>query len=205
MFAKKPCDNGICKRDGVNVSAKVTLDVDGILSRISDAVGAENDHQLAMATGTAQTTISTWRSKQRVPYDLCVKVSQEKNVHIAWILFGEEGIYPQSSDDEYGLIDINFYGFCWDAAEKVCQIDPTLEPKLTALMIYNSLWPKLSAEHSKSGKLTRSQAVLAYSVFEDLGMFDWEKYARELREKLDAYPSVGVAPTSRKPSRRSRK
>lgn len=174
------------------MSTKVTLDVNGVLERLSSAVGAENDHQLAQKTGTAQTTISTWRSKGRIPYELCTQVAKEFGAHIGWLLFGDEGINIGHFEDRPGLIDISFFDFCWSAAGNVINAEPSIERKLAAVVIYNSMWRKLNSELAGSTKLTREQAALAYVVFDNIGMFDWAKIARSMREQLDKYPSVEI-------------
>lgn len=48
-----------------------------------------NDSQLCEATGTNRQTMGNWRSRNSVPYTLCVSVAEERGVSLDWLLTGE--------------------------------------------------------------------------------------------------------------------
>lgn len=101
------------------------------------------------------------------------------------------------------MIDINFFDFCWAAATRVNEAEPDIATKLAAVTIYNSMWPKLISLKSGDSTLTRSQAAMYYTVFDQLGMFDWSSFAKALKVQLVEYPNVAVdAMDYRQPKRR---
>ncbi|NWD70756.1 helix-turn-helix domain-containing protein [Pseudomonas gingeri] len=59
------------------------------MNRLHIALGVENDSQLCEATGTNRQTMGNWRSRNSVPYPLCVKLAEELGLSLDWLLAGE--------------------------------------------------------------------------------------------------------------------
>lgn len=60
-----------------------------VLDRLQIALGVKNDSQLCEATGTNRPTLGNWRSRNSVPYPLCVQVAEERGLSLDWLLTGE--------------------------------------------------------------------------------------------------------------------
>ena len=60
-----------------------------VLDRLQIALGVKNDSQLCEVTGTNRPTLGNWRSRNSVPYPLCVQVAEERGLSLDWLLTGE--------------------------------------------------------------------------------------------------------------------
>ena len=60
-----------------------------VLDRLHIALDVKNDSQLCEVTGTNRQTMGNWRSRNSVPYPLCVKVAEERGLSLDWLLTGE--------------------------------------------------------------------------------------------------------------------
>jgi hypothetical protein len=59
-----------------------------VFQRLREATGSESDADLARNLEIAPTTISTWRSRDVVPYEACAKVAIEKGISLDKLIFG---------------------------------------------------------------------------------------------------------------------
>lgn len=60
-----------------------------VLDRLQIALGVRSDSQLCEVTGTNRQTMGNWRSRNSVPYSLCVNVAEERGLSLDWLLTGE--------------------------------------------------------------------------------------------------------------------
>lgn len=60
-----------------------------VLERLKAALKVSTDSELAEATQTNRQTLGNWRLRQSIPYSLCVKTAQSKNISLDWLLAGE--------------------------------------------------------------------------------------------------------------------
>ena len=65
------------------------LSVASVLERLALVLGTKTGNQLAEALGVSPQTISSWKSRESVPYAQCVDVAREKGVSLDWLLTGE--------------------------------------------------------------------------------------------------------------------
>lgn len=65
------------------------LSVASVLERLALVLGTKTGNQLAEALGVSPQTISSWKSRESVPYAQCVDVASEKGVSLDWLLTGE--------------------------------------------------------------------------------------------------------------------
>ncbi|WP_413873919.1 helix-turn-helix transcriptional regulator [Albidovulum sp.] len=61
---------------------------DAVIDRLKAAIRVRSDVDLAAALKVNKSTVSTWRSRGRVPYPEVVKVAVERGVSIDWMLTG---------------------------------------------------------------------------------------------------------------------
>lgn len=59
-----------------------------VIERLKKCLAAANDSELCTLTSTNRQTLSNWKSRDSVPYTLCVQVAEEKNISLDWLLTG---------------------------------------------------------------------------------------------------------------------
>jgi hypothetical protein len=59
------------------------------LDRIAEAIGAENDTDAAKMLAVPRATWGNWRSRDSVPYPLCVSLAEERGLSLDWLLTGD--------------------------------------------------------------------------------------------------------------------
>lgn len=60
-----------------------------VISRLKLAIGTKSDSELGTALGVPPQTISSWKSRDSVPYAKCVEVAEERNISLDWLLTGD--------------------------------------------------------------------------------------------------------------------
>lgn len=60
-----------------------------VVRRLKQATGASSDSALAKALDVSPQTLSSWKSRDRVPYALCVELALREGVSLDWLLLGE--------------------------------------------------------------------------------------------------------------------
>lgn len=65
-------------------------DIEEVLGRIKEAKNLKTDTELASLLGVKPNTISGWRARKSVPYDLIVSICEKENLDLDWILAGKE-------------------------------------------------------------------------------------------------------------------
>lgn len=77
-----------------------------VLQRLAEFYKTKTDADLASKLGVAKQTISTWRGRNRIPYELLVDISLKERISLDFLVFGE-------SDGEFlnkkNQIDIDIF------------------------------------------------------------------------------------------------
>ncbi|MFB8830740.1 helix-turn-helix transcriptional regulator [Azotobacter sp. CWF10] len=60
-----------------------------VLARLKVLTGCTTDTALASALGISPQTLSSWKSRDTIPYALCVEVADARGVSLDWLLVGE--------------------------------------------------------------------------------------------------------------------
>lgn len=60
-----------------------------VLDRLQQVYGVKNDNQLGEALQVNRSTLGNWRSRNTVPYTICVDVCEKCSVSLDWLLTGE--------------------------------------------------------------------------------------------------------------------
>lgn len=67
------------------------LDANAVVDRLRALYGVQTDTALARRLGMQNsTTVSSWRTRNRVPYDECVEAVQKFRISFDWLLLGIE-------------------------------------------------------------------------------------------------------------------
>jgi len=59
-----------------------------VLERLWALLGVDSDSSLARAMGVNRQTLGSWRTRNSVPYELCVKFALERGASLDWLLTG---------------------------------------------------------------------------------------------------------------------
>ncbi len=81
-----------------NVSQPDSLNVPEILDRMKKACGINTDSQLAEHLDVSNKTVSSWRTRNSLPIEAILQVSEETNTRIDYFLFGVDR-EPLSTSD----------------------------------------------------------------------------------------------------------
>lgn len=166
------------------------IDANAVFERLRAAVGAENDNQLANKTGVPQTTISTWRKKNVVPFELCAKVASLYNKSMDHLIFGD-GEAASIKITELSPIELELFKLCWMKAEKVVQSIKGLDTRDVCLQIYNDSIDSLKS--AKDGKkLTLDQLLLFHHMSDTIYPPDYQKLAKVIESRLVARRGAGL-------------
>lgn len=63
--------------------------LDAVLDRLMKVFSVDNDSELARKLHVNRQTLGSWRSRQSIPYALCVNVSDTVGISLDWLLAGE--------------------------------------------------------------------------------------------------------------------
>jgi len=63
--------------------------LDSVLERLMTVFAVDSDSELARKLDVNRQTLGSWRSRQSIPYALCVNVSEVEGISLDWLLTGE--------------------------------------------------------------------------------------------------------------------
>jgi len=64
-----------------------------VLERLMTVFAVDSDSELARKLDVNRQTLGSWRSRQSIPYALCVSVSEVEGVSLDWLLTGEGSMF----------------------------------------------------------------------------------------------------------------
>lgn len=77
--------------------------IENVLSRLSIVLGVKTDTELAKALGTTSSTISSWKTRESIPYAKCVELAEAKDISLDWLLTGVGQIYRDQPATETAI------------------------------------------------------------------------------------------------------
>ncbi len=66
--------------------------IDDVLSRLYDKLGFDKDKEFCERYDLKQNTLSTWKKRNSIPYDLIANISQNENISLDYVLNGKKEI-----------------------------------------------------------------------------------------------------------------
>lgn len=60
-----------------------------VVDRLNLAYGAKSDNELSELLNIKRSTVGNWRSRDSIPYSICVTCSEAKGVTLDWLLTGQ--------------------------------------------------------------------------------------------------------------------
>ena len=142
-----------------------TKSAEAVISRLKLLLRADSDAELCRVTGVNKQTLSNWKSRNSVPYSLCVQIAEEKAVSLDWLLTGSGPMTRGAAP----------------ATAQVAEPSATYvtNPKERALL---ELFKELSEE---------DQREICRDAEEKKRMSDIEAQLKEVQAKLDALKNTG--------------
>jgi phage repressor protein C with HTH and peptisase S24 domain len=64
-------------------------EVSAILERLKKTTETSNNSKLSSALGLNHSTVSTWKARNKIPYDILIDVSNNFNCSLDWLIKGE--------------------------------------------------------------------------------------------------------------------
>lgn len=78
------------------------LTAESVLDRLQKALGVKSDSALSRLLGVNRATLGNWRTRDSVPYSICVNFSIENSISLNWLLAGQGNmlfnVYGQSAE-----------------------------------------------------------------------------------------------------------
>ncbi|WP_397451580.1 helix-turn-helix domain-containing protein [Pseudomonas sp. NA-150] len=71
--------------------------MNAVLERLLSIYGLETDSDLARKLDVNRQTLGSWRSRNSIPYSLCIKVCEAESISLNWFFAGEG---PMRSDQQ---------------------------------------------------------------------------------------------------------
>lgn len=65
------------------------LSAGSVLDRLQQALGVKSDSALSRALGVNRATLGNWRTRNSVPYSICVNNFIDKGISLNWLLVGQ--------------------------------------------------------------------------------------------------------------------
>ncbi|MGZ8181333.1 MAG: helix-turn-helix domain-containing protein [Methylobacter sp.] len=68
-----------------------------VLDRLQQAVGVKSDSALSRKFGINRATLGNWRTRNSVPYSICVCFAIENHISLNWLLVGDGSMFCDGS------------------------------------------------------------------------------------------------------------
>ncbi len=108
----------------------------GILDRLYQFLGFSKDLEFCEKYNIKPNTLSTWKKRNKIPYELLEEISQNENLSLDWLLTGKGEMLLSKTDTD-------------TPNEEYKQLEDTLIEKLTAQVIKEELDNYLSEEEAE--------------------------------------------------------
>ena len=81
--------------------------VEEILLRLYDFMGFKKDLEFCEKFDIKANTLSTWKKRGTIPYDLLEKISQNENISLDYLLFGKNESNTHNTQNSYQIDVLN--------------------------------------------------------------------------------------------------
>ncbi|MEH6499299.1 MAG: helix-turn-helix domain-containing protein [Pseudoalteromonas distincta] len=66
------------------------FEFDAVIQRLMNIYQVNKNIDLCKKLNLSPQTLSTWRGRNKIPFELCIKVALEKDVSLDWLLLGRD-------------------------------------------------------------------------------------------------------------------
>lgn len=101
----RECNTRSVENTQVEGAAVAELEAGPIIDRMQRVVGVSTDLALGKLFGYGTSTVSGWRTRNKVPYEECVILAKRKGVSLDWLLLGLGSM--EASSTGYQMNDLN--------------------------------------------------------------------------------------------------
>lgn len=148
---------------------------DDVLKRLSQLLNAQSDIELAKALGVASQTVSTWRNRNKIPYEKIVELSISKKISLDFLIFGELGMTKHTQQVDKVLFSEIFALLKSDKSEFRGQSLELLLPEI--LSLYNNAIECESEAEQK--RMLNAQLALLNQMILKKSLSTWEQTKEE--------------------------
>ncbi|PNA93576.1 MULTISPECIES: helix-turn-helix domain-containing protein [unclassified Pseudomonas] len=65
-----------------------------VLTRLKLLTGSESDAELSRALSVSPQTLSSWKTRDSIPYSLCIDIARQYDCSLDWLLLGQADQHP---------------------------------------------------------------------------------------------------------------
>ena len=134
-----------------------------ILDRMREALSLRSDAELAQHLGVSKTTLSSWRTRNKVPYEQCIKVSTDMEIDVEWLLTGDGVLLPGYKPFVFGVdnIDVDVLELAIRRAEKQVWNDLEHRQKTEVIAEHYDFFRLLLEKLTDGQRMPRDAALTA--------------------------------------------
>jgi phage repressor protein C with HTH and peptisase S24 domain len=154
-----------------------------VLSRLADAIQAEDVNVLGLKIGVPPKTVSTWKYRGTVPYEQVEKIARNRGISLDWLMLGRGSLHVEESAKSYPSAE-RFFGD--DTPSNQRKVKPAETVALSApdgFILVPHYEVQASAGH---GSLIHSEQIVDYLAFKA----DWVRNTLGVAQKDLALISV---------------
>jgi Bacteriophage CI repressor helix-turn-helix domain len=100
-----------------------------IVKRLKEILNVRSDIELSAILDVPPTTISTWKSRDAIPFEICLKISDEKDIDLNWLFKGKGTMRKNQTKEESPVYQTKSIGALESLVERV----ETLEQQVSEL------------------------------------------------------------------------
>ena len=69
-----------------------------VLDQLRQALNVKSDSDLSRVLGVKRATLANWKTRDAIPYAICVTVALEKGISLQWLLIGKGEMLSNDND-----------------------------------------------------------------------------------------------------------
>lgn len=84
-------------------------EIEGVVNRLNTILGTTCDSELARRLDIPASTVSSWKTRVRMPHKVCLYVSKEYGVSLDWLYTGDGPMFTKlhpEGDKTIGLLNV---------------------------------------------------------------------------------------------------
>lgn len=96
-----------------------------IIARMKSVYSANSDEELGICLDVKKTTVSSWRKRNSIPLEHCIRAAIDGRDTLDWIVYGENNSTPSIHDTD---IDVRLLEICFYKMDQAFHIEGLEDP-----------------------------------------------------------------------------